>query len=133
MLSRARVYYHLSKTPGLSIIDPKWTDPDNSSKAEAKACRICVSSSVLGCLRSLQPYEGDQYYVYVVTVDKDTPFIPSKYVQHLVPDAKHTKECWVMQSTRCLCDGKIEVTEGGNILLDPKWKWVDRYGRDKTA
>lgn len=131
MLKRARIYYHLSPRAGLEVLDPKWTDPDNSSNAEAKACRICVSSSILGCLRSLQPHTGDQYYVYVVFVDKDTPFIPYKYTQYLVPDAKQTKECWVMESTRCLCDGKIEVTQGGNTLLDPKWEWVKNYGRNK--
>ena len=127
MLSRARVYYHLSKRAGLQELEPHMTDPDNSSRKEARACRICVSSSILGCLRALQPNDGDQYYVYVVTVDKDTEFIPNKYVQYLVPDAKYTKECWIMQQTRCLCEGQVEVTESGRLLFDPKWKWVQRW------
>lgn len=123
-IKRARIYYHVSKQRGLKVLDPRWTDPDNSSREEAKACRICVSSSILGCLRALQPALGDHLYVYIVFVDEDTKFIPNKYVQHLVPDAWKTKESWIMQSTRCFCEGEIEVTYVNGILLDPKWRWV---------
>ena len=125
MTKPARIYYHLSPRPGLEYLDPKWTDPDNSSRLEAKACRVCLSSSILGCIRALQVSDYTDLFVYSVAVDADTKFIPNKYVQHLVPDAYITKECWVMESIQCLCEGKIQVINWD--IVNPKWKWVQRY------
>lgn len=125
MTTPVRIYYHLSPRAGLGQLDPKWTDPDHSAPKEARACRVCVSSSILGCLRALQEEDGTELFVYSVAVDSDTKFIPNKYVQHLVPDAYLTKECWIMESVQCLCEGKIQVISWDTI--NPKWKWIQRY------
>lgn len=125
MTTPVRIYYHLSPRAGLKQLDPKWTDPEHSSPSEARACRVCLSSSILGCLRSLQEVDGTELFVYLVAVDADAKFIPNKYVQHLVPDAYLTKECWVMEPIKCLCEGKIQVISWNT--LNPKWKWIQRY------
>ena len=125
MTAPVRIYYHLSPRAGLDQLDPKWTDPEHSSPAEARACRVCLSSSIFGCLRALQEVDGTELFVYSVAVDAGTKFIPNKYVQHLVPDAYLTKECWVMESIQCLCEGKIQVISWNT--LNPKWRWIQRY------
>lgn len=118
----ARVYYHLSPIKGMSRLYPHWTDPEHSSPVEAKAQRICVSSSIIGCLRSIHPVDGEHLCVYSVIVDNDIQFIPNKYVQMLVPDADRTKESWVMQDILCLEEGEIEVTDSSPD--NPKWRWL---------
>lgn len=125
MTTPVRIYYHLSTRAGLDQLEPKWTDPDNSSHLEAKACRICLSSSILGCIRALQVSDYTDLFVYSVSIDAYTKFIPNKYVQLLVPDADLTKECWVMESIPCLCEGKIQVISWD--IVNPKWKWLQRY------
>ena len=120
-MRRARIYYHLSPMEGLKLIDPKV--PVGVSSKEARVCRVCVSSSIIGCIRGLQPIFGDQLYVYSVAVDNDTAFIPNKYVRHMVPDAHETGEAWVMESTTAYCEGRIVVTDNSGSY---GWKWLEK-------
>lgn len=132
MIKPARVYYHLSKTPGLQVLEPRYTKESFATKHEAKAFRVCVSSSIIGCLSAIQPDTDDEYFVYSVLVGPDTAFIPNKYVRYLVPDADITKECWIMDSIWCLCEGKIVVTDAG-YGSKPKWRWLSNYRKPKEG
>lgn len=67
--------------------------------------RICVSHSVMGCLRAL-PIEFDYYFVYEairpIAVTRDMPL-------YMVPDAKTTGEHWILSNTYMERRGKIKV------------------------
>lgn len=120
-MKRARIYYHLSPVKGLNTIDPRL--PEGVSPTEARVRRVCISSSIIGCIKGIQPIFGEQLYVYSVAIDDDTAFIPNKYVRHMVPDAHETGEAWVMDSTTACCEGRIVVTEGNGSY---SWKWIEK-------
>lgn len=119
-MKRARIYYHLSPVKGLNTIDPRIPDSEGLTAHEPNINRVCVSSSITGCLKALYPIPGDSLYVYSVAVDDDTKFIPNKYVKLIIGDASETGEAWVLESTTAYCEGRI-------IATDPhKWKWVEK-------
>ena len=113
-------YYHLSRRAGLNVLSPMWTDRYTKALGEAIAQRVCVSSSIIGCIRGLDIQDTEKLYVYTVIVDDTVKFIPNKYVQYLVPDADYTKEAWLMQDMRSSCLGIIEASRN-------KWKWIERW------
>lgn len=119
-MKRARIYYHLSPVEGLNIIDPRIPDPEGLTVHEPNINRVCVSSSITGCLKALFPIPGDSFYVYSVAVDDDTKFIPNKYVKLLIDDASGTGEAWVLESVTAYCEGHISVINPHN------WKWIDK-------
>lgn len=120
-MRRARIYYHLSPVEGLKWIDPRL--PEGVSHSEARVSRVCVSSSIIGCIKGIQPIFGEQLYVYSVAIDNNTAFIPNKYVRYMVPDAHETGEAWVMESTTACCEGRIVVSESKGSY---SWKWIDK-------
>lgn len=113
---------------------------------ENKTPRVCFSTSIDSCLRALsQNVNGKEFYVYNPEISsKHTVYKPT---QKEVPDAKVTNEHWILQPVTLHCIGKIRVTgEKGNgipykygdknqytaELYDWKWKWIEKYDRDKT-
>lgn len=131
-----------------SVIQPRV--PSNfmtkNGYEENKTPRVCFSTSIDGCLRALsQNVNGKEFYVYNPEISsKHTVYKPT---QKEVPDVKVTNEHWILQPVTLYCIGKIRVTgEKGNgipykygdknqytaELYDWKWKWIEKYDRDKT-
>jgi hypothetical protein len=87
-----------------------------------KIKRICVSPSIRGCLKSFT-FIYNQVYVYSPLyprhVTRDMPLC-------LVPDAKETKEHWILTPTYMKYIGMIQVDDIHDIN-NLKYKWIERH------
>ena len=104
---------------------------------DSKTARVCLSTSIDGCLRALsQNITGLELYVHVADGNYKA-YYPS--VEE-VPDCKVTGEVWVTKPVTLKCIGKIKVIKDkgedgipftyGNHkaeLYDWEWKWVEKY------
>ena len=97
------ILYHLSPDPQLEhILKPRL--PTITDKGEAKVKRICVSTSILGCIRSrFLCTVFDEYPLYLFRIHNTSPVVkPIK-----VYDAKICKELWVTSRSRVELLGRV--------------------------
>lgn len=100
-------YYHVSKDPNLSIMEPRL--PQTSRKyIDTKKPRVHFARSIQQALMSLgRNLTDEEFFVYVPvnnSIKVFTPFI------NQVPEIKVTGEVWFTQPVAVRCLGKIKVS-----------------------
>ena len=113
--------YHLSDNPSLPrVIKPRV--PLTHYKNEPKIKRICVSTSILGCIyaRYHNPeYKNTDVYLYRVYTRKLTK--PKN-----VKDANLTQELWIVKPAKFELLGKI-TSSSSYTLLGTESKVIGEY------
>lgn len=157
IFSKKKLMYHISTDPKLEELKPRIpsylkkggeTNPDYPENKETK--RICVSSSIEGCLRaiinfdSLMTIDEKRYYVYI----PEKPFEEYKHKTNKeiikdkdVFDANITKESWILEPCKMKLYGIIKVKQvkdrkikktinsDANIgVLNFDWDWIVKPG-----
>ena len=100
-------YYHVSKDPNLSIMEPRL--PQTPRKyIDTKKPRVHFASSIQQALMSLgRNLTDEEFFVYVPvnnSIKVFTPFI------NQIPEVKVTGEVWFTQPVAVRCLGKIKVS-----------------------
>jgi hypothetical protein len=84
--------------------------------------RICVSSTINGAIRALPLIGNSKIWVYVadnpVAVSRDMPL-------YMVPDAKQTKEHWILEPTIMLQLGSMKIEIDGDFRIIKK-EWLKK-------
>lgn len=140
--------YHLSESNNDKItLQPRI--PDNfmtkNGYEDDKTPRVCLSSSINGCLRALSSnIKGKTFYVYIPD-DKDIWKHVVTPTKKQVPDCKVTGEVWVKQPVTLKCIGSIKVGESigeghsytygdkdqyGAMLYDWEWSWIKKVNEE---
>ena len=91
--------------------------PKNRMPSEdGKTARICVSTSISGCLAAVQGLkEGNTIYIH--TCESNQNIQPTK---DQVPDVFFTGEIWITESVEMELIGKIKITKVDYFDYDPK-------------
>lgn len=104
------IYYHISEDPNLpTTISPRV--PKTAYNYEPKKRRICVSSSILGCIRarySHSSYRNSKLYLY--RVYNTSPVLKPTIKQ--VNDVPLTNERWILTRSRVELIGEIVKSYG---------------------
>ena len=89
---------------------------------DEKIKRICVSDSIRGCFKAM-PFDREICYVYSplspMHVTRDLPLI-------LVPDAKETREHWILSKAWMVKIGEIQILEYDGVDV-VKYKWSKKF------
>ena len=107
-----------------------------------KTPRVCLSTSIKGCLMGLsQNLNNKEMYVHVPVNGTYEVVTPS--VEH-VPDVKLTGERWVLHDVKLKCIGKILVKDDGKPgkkykygnntaeLFSWDYEWLEKYKNSST-
>lgn len=100
-------YFFISrKSHDNKILDPRV--PKNRMPSEDdKTARICVSTSIAGCLAAVQGLkEGNTVYIHICTSNQVIQ--PTK---DQVPDVFFTGEIWITEPVEMHLIGKIKITK----------------------
>ena len=97
------ILYHLSPNPQLErILKPRL--PTITDKGEPKVKRICVSTSILGCIRSrFLCSVFDEYPLYLFRIHNTSPVVKPRNVY----DSNICKELWVTSRSRAELLGRV--------------------------
>lgn len=97
------ILYHLSPDPQLPrILKPRL--PVVSYNGEPKVNRICVSTSILGCIRSrFLCSVFDEYPLYLFRIHNTSPIVKPRGVY----DSDICKELWVTSRSRAELLGRV--------------------------
>ena len=93
--------------------------------------RVCVSTSIIGCLRAIDPGRWNPYIEYYVHVPENidelynTLSVKSPNMKD-VPDVDITKEKWIVKPTRFYCIGLIR---SDNHIYSEKGRfhWIKKF------
>lgn len=108
-------FYHVSNNPHIaeSVIYPRIPSRRLVTEDDKKA-RICVSSSIIGCLSALYPLEkGQHMYIYVCDAEK---FIQPTLEQ--VADVAYTGEIWLNEATKIEYYEEIRICEKHIMVVE---------------
>lgn len=99
-----KYYYHLTdeKWPKNKLLKPRSDGEKRDTFYEPDFSRICVSSSIEGCLVSIYLHDMERFRIYR-TKDKTTALKPFD-----VWDADITDEYWLDQPTKFILIGELE-------------------------
>lgn len=109
-------YFFISrKNHDNKILNPRI--PKNRLPSEdEKTARICVSTSITGCLAAVQGLkEGNTVYIH--TCESNEIIQPTK---DQVPDVYFTGEIWITESVQMELIGKIKITQVDYFDYDPE-------------
>ena len=134
-------YFHLSyDNQNGKMFKPRI--PSNRIDGEdGKIKRICVSTSIVGCLRAITDtmsfyrWKDEEFYVHVPLHYTGKIIKPTKAQ---VPDVYCTKEKWLIEKARMHCIGKIRVCIINkpdpyyNTSISYRFKWIDKYTEKPT-
>lgn len=123
-------YYHLSKRVALEELKPRVTPKDRRLAQEPPVKRVCLSRSIIGCLRALQATDATEYFVYAVDLDNSLGLLPNKYVRMFVPDAKYTGEVWSIRTIPCMCLGAVKPNGFHYMSEKYNYTWTLDYRKD---
>ena len=106
-------------------------DAFNFEEEDMKTPRVCVSTSIMGCTRAIDPgewiWENIDYYVHVPInldelYDSNAVFEPN---EKEVPDVKSTREKWILRPTKFHCIGVIHVHHP--FFTKGYFNWIEKY------
>lgn len=123
--------YHISdlNCDGETFI-PRIPEDAYIGEEDTKHKRICVSTSIIGCIRAIDPcmwYPSNKWYVHIPVglnklYENNRVFKPS---ENDVPDVKITREKWITKRVKMKCIGV--VTAYGYALNKSHFRWVKKY------
>ena len=124
--------YHISELnhDGETFI-PRIPEDAYTCDEDIKHKRICVSTSIIGCIRAIDPcmwYPDTKWYVHVpVELDnlyeKEHIYKPS---EKDVPDVKVTREKWITKRVKMKCVGIV----AGHYYMHPGrdyFRWIEKF------
>lgn len=114
-------FYHVSEQNiHNKILYPRVPDNymTNIGAEENETPRVCFAETIDGALAALgQNIEGKKFYVYTADITNQRFLTNLTIVQkNYVPDARHTKEMWVLDPVRIKLDCMIKVGEADRPL-----------------
>lgn len=134
--------YHLSEKPNLKQLTPRI--PESTTCAEdRKIPRVCVASTIIGCLKAINPFMGQPIYVYAIIPDPGMCVVESSKLKWLVPDSVHTREQWILTPVKVERLGQLSVVFDGwattkynevackeyRAIEGIHWKWVRKENK----
>ena len=136
--------FHISTDDNLSNLTPKVPDLTLGDYEDHYIKRICCCHHIGNCLKAVNPFRGDMFYVYEIIYNSNVRIMNHHEVVEYVADAEYTKENWILEEVKVRKIGKIEILEGGFYNLRKvnkfgevfdaidrvKWKWVEKYERN---
>ena len=123
--------YHISdlNCDGKTFI-PRIPEDAYLGEEDTKHKRICVSTSIIGCIRAIDScmqYPGNKWYVHVPVglnelYESNHVFKPSK---NDVPDVQITREKWITKCIKMKCIGVVAAC--GHALNKSHFRWIEKY------